>query len=330
MLFRSPFESKNYLQAVSSYYSNPDGKLLSMPFNSSTPILYWNKTIFQKAGLDPNKAPRTWPEVADAAKKILAIGAARCGFSTQWQTWIQIENFGAWHNIQFATKENGFAGTNVELTINDTQYVRHIETLASWQKDKIFSYGGREDKPNPKFTTGECAMFMGSSGSAGGFQAAMKDQQFGISFLPYWPEFRDAPQNSIIGGATLWVLQGKPKAEYKGVAKFLTFLSKPEVQAKWHQETGYVPITNAAYELTKKQGFYNKFPGRDVAVLQLNNKPPTMNSKGLRIGNFVQIRDVVDEELEAVWAGQKTAKAAVDSAKARGDRLVKDFHNANK
>jgi sn-glycerol 3-phosphate transport system substrate-binding protein len=325
-----PFDPKNYLQAVTGYYSTPDGKLLSMPFNSSTPVFYWNKTAFQKAGLDPNKPPRTWPEVAEMSKKVLASGAAQCGFSTQWQTWIQIENFGAWHNIPFATGENGFASTDIELKINDPQRVKHIEQLANWQKDKIFVYGGREGKSNPKFTTGECAMFMGSSGSAGGFQAAMKDQEFGISMLPYWPDVQGAPQNSIIGGATLWVLQGKPKAEYKGVAKFLSYLSSPEVQAKWHQETGYVPITNAAYELSKKQGFYEKNPGRDVAVLQLTNKPPTPNSKGLRIGNFVQIRDIMDEELEAVWAGQKTAQAALDSAKQRGDRLLKEFHNANK
>ncbi|MGE0659890.1 MAG: extracellular solute-binding protein, partial [Reyranellaceae bacterium] len=130
--------------------------------------------------------------------------------------------------------------------------------------------------------------------------------------------------------ATLWVLNGKPKDEYKGVAKFFTYLSSPEVQAKWHQQTGYVPITVAAYDLSKKQGFYEKFPGRDIAIQQLTLNPPTENSKGLRIGNFVQIRDVVDEELEAVWAGTKTAKQALDSAVERGNKLLRDFEAANK
>jgi len=173
-------------------------------------------------------------------------------------------------------------------------------------------------------------MIMGSAGSAGGFAAAMKDVPFGIAMLPYYPDVAAAPQNSIIGGATLWVLSGKPKPEYTGVARFFSYLSSPDVQSKWHMETGYVPITKAAYEQTRAQGFYEKFPGRDVAVEQLNFKPPTESSKGLRIGNFVQIRDVVDEELEAVWAGQKTAKAALEASVERGNKLLADFARANR
>ena len=148
--------------------------------------------------------------------------------------------------------------------------------------------------------------------------------------MPYSPEVKAEPQNSIIGGATLWVLQGRPKEEYVGVAKFLTFLSSPKVQAQWHQQTGYVPITLAAAKLTEDEGFYKKFPGRDIAVKQLTLHEPTDNSKGLRIGNFVQIRDVVDEELEAVWSGKKDAKAALDEAVKRGNELLKKFEAANK
>jgi len=323
------FDPKAYLPAVYGYYSTTDGKLLSMPFNSSTPVFYWNKDAFKKAGLDPNKPPKTWPEVGEYSKKLMAAGFP-CGFTTQWQTWIQIENFGAWHDLPFATKENGFGGTDIELKVNSPHHVRHIQQFADWHKEKIFVYAGRENKPDPKFTTGECPMHMGSSGSAGGLEKAMKGVEIGTSMLPYWPDIKSEPQNSIIGGATLWVLSGKPKAEYKGVAKFFTYLSSPEVQAKWHMETGYVPITKAAYEYTKKSGFYEKHPGRDVAVLQLSLNEPTPNSKGLRIGNFVQIRDVMDEELEAVWAGQQSAKQALDDIVARGNKLLKDFARANR
>ncbi len=323
------FDPGAYLPAVYGYYSTTDGKLLSMPFNSSTPVLYYNKEAFKKAGLADNKPPKTWGEIEDYSKRLLATGY-QCGFTTQWQTWVQIENFGAWHNIPFATGGNGFSGTDIKLLINDPLRIRHIENLAKWHKDKIFVYAGREGKPNPKFTTGECPMIMASAGSAGGFAAAMKDMQFGIAMLPYYPDVAAAPQNSIIGGATLWALSGKPKAEYTGVARFFTYLSSPSVQSKWHMETGYVPITKAAYEQTRAQGFYEKFPGRDVAVEQLNFKPPTESSKGLRIGNFVQIRDVVDEELEAVWGGQKTAKAALDASVERGNKLLADFARANR
>ena len=323
------FDPGAYLPAVYGYYSTTDGKLLSMPFNSSTPVLYYNKDAFKKAGLAPDKPPKTWLDMEEYSKRLLAAGY-QCGFTSQWQTWVQIENFGAWHNIPFATGANGFGGTDIKLLINDPLRIRHVENLAKWQKEKIFVYAGREGKPNPKFTTGECPMIMGSAGSAGGFAAAMKDVQFGIAMLPFYPDVAAAPQNSIIGGATLWVLSGKPKSEYAGVAKFFTYLSGPEVQSKWHMETGYVPITKAAYQRTREQGFYEKFSGRDVAVEQLNFKPPTDSSKGLRIGNFVQIRDVIDEELEAVWAGQKTAKQALDASVERGNKLLADFARTNR
>ena len=113
-------------------------------------------------------------------------------------------------------------------------------------------------------------------------------------------------------------------------AKFFTFLSSPAIQVDWHEATGYVPITLAAYEETKKSGFYAKNPGFDVAINELSGKAPTPNSKGLRLGNFVQIRNVIDEELEAVWGGKKTAKAALDNAVKRGNELLAKFEKANK
>jgi sn-glycerol 3-phosphate transport system substrate-binding protein len=126
------------------------------------------------------------------------------------------------------------------------------------------------------------------------------------------------------------VLAGHRPEQYKGVAKFFTYLSSPEVQAASHQRTGYLPITLAAYELTKRQGFYDKNPGTDISIRQMNNKPPTSNSKGLRLGNFVQIRDVVDEELEAVWAGTKSAKEGLDAAVKRGNELLRQFERTNR
>lgn len=322
-----PFDPSAFVSAVYGYYSTADGKLLSMPFNSSTPVLYWNKKLFQQAGYDA--PPKTWKQMEDYTKKLVTSGA-KCGTSTGWPSWIQVEAMGAWHDVPFATKQNGFGGTDIELKINDPLRVKHIERLANMAKDKRFVYYGRENKPNPSFVAGDCAMLMASSGLAGGFTQNIKDFEWGIAPLPYDEEVKAAPQNTIIGGATLWVMAGKPAAEYKGVAKFFSYLQRPDVQAQWHQDTGYVPITNAAADLTEKSGFYKKFPGREVATQELNNKPPTTNSKGLRIGNFVQIRDVIDEELEAAFAGQKTAKAALDSAVQRGNKLLKDFHDANK
>ena len=324
-----PFDPKAFIGPVYGYYSTTDGKLLSMPFNSSTPVLYWNKELLAKAGLDPNKGPTTWPELGEMAKKAVAAGA-KCGFTPQWQTWTLIENYGAWHNLPYATKANGFGGTDIELKFNDEPRIKLIQMMADWTKDKTFVYGGREGKSDTLFNGGECVFRIGSSGSAAGADKALGADKVGIGMMPYSPDVIAKPQNSIIGGATLWVLQGRPKDEYKGVAKFMTYLSSTPVQAKWHQDTGYVPITTAAADATEKEGFYKKFPGRDIAVKELTLNPPTENSKGLRIGNFVQIRDVVDEELESVWSGKKDAKTALDDAVKRGNELLKKFEATNK
>ncbi len=323
-----PFNPKGFLGAVYSYYSDTSGHLISMPFNSSTQVLYINDDAFKKAGLDPANPPKTWPEVGAAAEKLKASGAA-CGFTTGWQSWVQLESFSAWHNVPFTTLQNGFGGLGTRLEFNGPVQVRHIQNLSDWAKKGLFTYKGRKDEPLAAFTSGECAMITTSSGSYANIKANAKFA-WRVATLPYYADVKGAPQNTIIGGATLWVLNQKNPEMYKGIAKFFTFLSSPEVQADWHQSTGYVPITLAAYELTKKQGFYEKNPGTDIAIKELTNKPPTVNSKGLRLGNFVQIRNINDEELESVWSGQKTAKQALDEAVKRGNEQLERFQKANK
>ena len=322
-----PFDEGRYLSAVIGYYTTTEGKLLSMPFNSSTPVVFWNKKAFAAAGLD--RAPKTWEEMGEFSKKIMAAGGASCGFTIGWQSWSMLENFSAWHDVPFATKDNGFAGLDTELVFNGPLQVKTIGQLADWQKDKVFTYGGRRGDGNPLFAEGKCAMLINSSAYYSGLRKSA-DFDFGSSELPYWSDVAAAPQNSIIGGATLWVLKGHDAEDYRGVALFMNYLSDVFVQTFWHQNTGYVPITNAAYELTKRSDYYAKNEGRDVAILQMSAKPPTANSKGLRLGNFVQIRDVINEELEAIWAGSKTAQQGLDDAVSRGNKLLRRFERANK
>jgi sn-glycerol 3-phosphate transport system substrate-binding protein len=321
------FDPKSYVPAVAGYYTNTKGQMLSFPFNSSTTVFYYNKDAFEKAGLDPNRAPQTWPEVVSAMAKLKASGHA-CPFTTGWQTWTQLESFSAWHNVPFLTKENGFGGSDAKLVFNGPLQVKHIENMQDWIKKGYFVYGGRKNEPEAKFFSGECAMLTTSSAAYGTIKQNAKFK-FAESTLPYYGDAAGAPQNTIIGGASLWIMGGKSKDEYKGVAKFLTFLSQPEVQAEFHQATGYLPITMAAYDLTKKSGFYEKNPGTDVAVQQMIVKT-TNNSRGVRAGNFPQIRDVMDEELEAVWAGKKTAKQGLDDAVKRGNEIIDRFNKANK
>jgi len=324
------FDPKAYLPAVTSYYSDTHGNLLSMPFNSSTQVLYINKDLFKKAGLDPEKAPTTWPDLIKDTEKLKAAGVA-CAFTTGWQSWVQLESFSAWHNVPFATHQNGFGGLDTRLEFNGPVQVMHIQNLADMAKKGLFTYAGRKDEPTGKFQSGECAMETTSSGSYANIKAnATGKFEFGVAPLPYYPSVKGAPQNTIIGGATLWVMTQKDPNLYKGIAKFFTFVSSPEIQLDWHKSTGYVPITLAAYDLAKKEGLYKERPGFDTAIMELTNKPPTPNSKGLRLGNFVQIRNVIDEELEAAWGGQKTAKAALDDAVKRGNELLEKFQKANK
>jgi sn-glycerol 3-phosphate transport system substrate-binding protein len=321
------FDPKAYLPAVTGYYTDTKGNMLSFPFNSSTPLLYYNKDLFKKAGLDPEKPPKTWPEMAEYAKKLQAAGIA-CGFTTQWPSWVHVENFSALHNIPLGTEANGFASLKTSLSIANDTLAKHWAQLAEWQKSKVFDYGGRQGKSDPKFYGQECAMHMASSAARGGIMANAKFA-VGMGMQPYWPEVKGAPQNSIIGGATLWVLKGRPANEYKGVAKFFSFLSSPENQAWWHQNTGYLPITVASFELGQKQGFYSKNPGSDISIKQMNLNPPTDNSKGLRFGSFVQIRDIIEEEMENVLSGKKTAKAGLEDAQKRGNELLRQFEKAN-
>ncbi|MEW5814224.1 MAG: sn-glycerol-3-phosphate ABC transporter substrate-binding protein UgpB [Spirochaetota bacterium] len=323
-----PFNPQAYLPAVTGYYTTPDGRMLSLPFNSSTPVLYYNKDGFKKAGLDPNKPPKTWPEVAEYARKLIAAGYPS-GFSTAWTSWIQLENYSAWHNVPSGTLKNGFGGLETELLLNRPLQVRHIQQLADWQKDKIFVYGGRTNAGNAKFSGEEVAMHTESSAGYAGFKSTCKFE-FGVSMLPYWPDVKGAPQNTIIGGASLWVMSGRNDAEYKGVAKFFAYLSKPEVQADWHQFSGYLPITTAAYELSKKQGFYDKNPGTDISIKQITLNPPTDNSKGIRYGNMSQIRDIVDQQLEEVFAGKLTAQQGLDEVVRQGNILLRNFERMNK
>ncbi|MGZ5106418.1 MAG: sn-glycerol-3-phosphate ABC transporter substrate-binding protein UgpB, partial [Usitatibacter sp.] len=297
------FDSKAYVPAVASYYTDTSGHMLSMPFNSSTTVFYYNKDAFKKAGLDPASPPKTWEAVGEAAAKIKASGATPCAFTTAWQSWVQLESSSAWHNVAFATNENGFAGMNTKLAFNNPVLVKHVEMLGQWAKDGRFSYAGRTTEPEAKFYSGECAMLTSSSAAYANIKRNAKFE-FAIATLPYHENVKGAPQNTIIGGASLWVFEGKSKEQNKGIAKFFTFLSSPEIQAEWHQATGYVPITKAAYDLTKSQGFYDKNPGTDIAIEQLLLRNPTKASKGVRLGNFVQIRTINDEELEAVWSGK--------------------------
>jgi len=316
------FDSKAYLPAITGYYSTSKGEMLSFPFNSSSMVMWINKDALKKANIA--EIPKTWPEVFDSAKKLKAAGYTTCGFSTAWVTWANLEQLSAWHNQPLASKANGLDGFDTVLEFNGPLQVKHLETLIELQKDKTYDYSGRTNSSEGRFTSGECPIFLTSSGFFGQVKNAAKFDWTNAP-MPYYPDAAGAPQNSIIGGASLWVMGGKKPEEYKGVARFLTFLSDTDRQVAIHKASGYLPITKAAYAKAKEQGFYKDAPYLETPLLELTNKEPTANSRGLRLGNMVQLRDIWAEEIETALAGKKTAKQALDAAVQRGNVMLRQF-----
>ncbi len=317
----------NYLQAVLSYYMDADGNLMSMPFNSSTPIMYYNVSMFEKAGIKPLSKTEaiTWDQLGDITKKIVDAGIAPAGMVTAWQSWVQIENYSAIHNVAFATKANGYEGLDCELAINNPLVVSHIERLKKWADDKRFMYGGQKYQgPKAEFIAQHVAVYMDSVSGIAKLKKAVKDFKWDAAPLPVEASMKK-PQNSIIGGASLWVLNGHTKKEYEGVAAFLKFLSGNEMQSYWHKQTGYFPITLNAYNDLKAKGYYKENPLQTVGIDQLNRAKPTKISRGLRLGYFVQIRNIINEELELVWSGKKSPKEALDNAVARSNVQLRTF-----
>jgi sn-glycerol 3-phosphate transport system substrate-binding protein len=321
------FKPNNYIGPVKGYYTTTDGKMLSLPYNASTPVLWINKDLMKKAGLDPEMDLSTWKQVGNALDAAKAKGID-CGLTTAWHSWIHLENFSAYHDLPFASKSNGFAGLDTELSFNSPVHIKHIQTLGKWSQEGKFKYLGRRNESGKNFRAGECMFFTESSAGYAGIKKEAKFE-FGIRHLPYYGATA-APQNSILGGASLWALSGKSAEENKGTAAFLAFLSGTGIQAQWHQDTGYLPSTIAASKQTKKEGFYKKNPGTDLAGIQMMRNKVTENSKGLRLGSFDQIRTIIDEEMEGVYNGSKTAQVALDSAVKRGNVLLRRFERANK
>ena len=316
------FDPNSYLPAISGYYSTSKGEMLSFPFNSSSAVMWVNLDALKKAAIA--EIPKTWPQLFEDAKKLKAAGYDKCGFSNAWITWVNLEQLSAWHNLPLSTKANGLDGFDTVLEFNGPLQVKHLETLVELQKDKTYDYSGRTNTGEGRFTSGECPIYLTSSAFFGNVKSQAKFN-FTNAPMPYYPDAQGAPQNSIIGGASLWVMGGKTPVEYKGVAKFLAFLSDTDRQVWVHKSSGYLPITKAAYAKAKQEGFYKDQPYLETPLIELTNKAPTENSRGLRLGNMVQLRDIWAEEIEQALAGKKTAKQALDAAVERGNVMLRQF-----
>jgi sn-glycerol 3-phosphate transport system substrate-binding protein len=334
----------NYVAAVRGYYSLADGRMASIPFNSSTTVMWYNKDAFATAGLDPAKPPATWQELVAQARvlkekwAIPTMAKAKAdgktvpdlvAMTTAWPTWIHVEQYSALHNLPFASKADGFEGLDAVLEFNSAKHVKHIQRLLDMAKEGTFRYGGRDNAASPVFPAGGAAIQFDSSGSRGDIA---KGAQFAWAetYMPYDPEIIAQPNNAIIGGASLWCMTAPSRTapEYAGVAKFVAFLATPENAAAWHQHTGYVPVTLAGYELSRQQGFYDKNVGADLPLKELTRGTVTDNSRGLRLGRLPEIRNIMQEELEKALQGQQSAQAAMDVSVTRGNVVLRAFEKS--
>ncbi|WP_417828641.1 extracellular solute-binding protein [Thalassospira sp.] len=315
------FDINDYIPGVRYFYADSDGKMIGMPFNSSTPLLYYNKEALAKAGVD---VPKTWEEFEAAAPKLKEAGYT--ALAQSHSPWIFFENFMSRHNLQLATGNNGYDSTDVEILYNNDDLKNHWQKIKDWKDAGYYGYYGRAWGANQDaFVQQQVAMWIGSSGSFGGLRKSAQFD-FGASTLPYWESVGDAPKSTFIGGAALFAFSGHDAEEDAGVAEFFKFLTKPETQYYWHKETGYVPITNAAYEMAKEDGYYNESPDAEVGIIQLSEEGGEW-TKGYRLGFYVQIREVIYREVDKIMNGEETVDAAFATIEEEANGLLDRFND---
>ena len=316
----------DYVDAVMSYYTI-DGKLYSMPFNSSTPILFYNKTLFKKAGLDANKPPDTWNQVRQMGKKIMASGAAEAGITWNLHSWY----FEQWHAVQnaaLADQGNGRQGRAGKVIFDESAGVSIVKWWTGLEKDKIFLNTGRGWSNHRKaFISGQAAMMISSTSDVTQMTNAFnqKGWELGTGFFPR-PDAVPR-QGVIIGGGTLWLIKDHPKAELQAAWEFLKWISQPEQQVIWHKGTGYFPIRKSAMALLEKEGWYDKFPNYKVAFDQLLQSKTSLATSGALIGVFPQLRDAVQSGIEKVYEGKASPEQALKEAAQKTNKELKNYNS---
>lgn len=323
--YQARFDSGDYIDVVKKFYSAPNGSMLSLPWNASTGVLFYNKTAFAKAGLDPDKPPETWPELEKMGEKLHKAGYY--GYTTAWPAAYHLEHVSCWHDIPFATHSNGFDGIHARLECNHAEQKFHIRKVSEWIEKGIFSYSGRYgEEPERRFAQEECAILFHGANRLSLLERKC-DFEIGVGFVPYWPHLIEKPHTLNIGGSSLWVLKGFSDEEYKTIAEFFTYLSSVKVQKKWHQSTGYLPITTEAYFESKKEGFYKDHRAAEIAVLEVLRSQPTAHSWGIRLQNYIEVRSILIDYLEKAFSGELSAEEALDQGVIEGNKRLEAFEN---
>lgn len=286
------------------------GRLVGLPVAYSTPVLFYNKNAFRKAGLDPEKPPKTWWEMQEAAGKLYDAGS-ECPYTTSWPTWVHIDNLSAVSGVPVASGKG-------ELAFNGLPQVKHIAMLASWSKARYFQVFGRKNEADEHFLKGECAMITTDSWAHTDFREA-HGVELGVAPLPYHDDVYGGRQHTLADGASLWVAGGYKPQEYKAVARFVAYLLTPEKQVELARTYGQLPLSQAARAALRSKVLRDRDQAMEVAYASLHGEGAT---HPLRISAIDPVRIIVEEELEAVWDNRKPAKEALDTAVSRGNVVL--------
>lgn len=315
------FDINDYISGVRYFYADADGKMIGMPFNSSSPIMYFNVDALAAAGVE---APKTWEEFETVTAPAL-VAAGYIPLAESHSPWIFVENFMSRHNLPFATNDNGYTSVDTQILVNSDELKMHWTNVKEWLDEGYFGwYGASWDDNQAPFEEGKVALWMGSSGSFGGLMQKDLPFEFSATYLPYWESITTEPTQTFIGGASLFAMAGQSDEENAATAAFFEYLTSPEVQYMWHRETGYVPITTAAYEMAKADGHYDRFPAAEVGIQQLSLASGE-NTKGYRMGFYVQIRDVMNREFGRILTGETSVDDAFATIESEANELLSRF-----
>jgi len=301
---RQPLKSGSFYAQIADAVDDSAGRVQSLPLGLSLPVLFWNKEAFRKAGLDPEKPPRTWWEVQNAAGALIDAGSD-CPFTTSRFAWVHVENLTSQHNESLMAKPD-------RSLLNGLINVKHLALLSSWYKSRYFRYFGSGDEADAHFVSGECGMITGESHLYADI-AATGRFAFGVAALPYYDDVYGAtPRNVLPEGMSLHVLAGFKKPDYEVAGRFVAFLMKPENQRDWVKATGFLPMSAGAIAALRESGA----PPALLEAAERRLAAPRVLRPKAGFG-LERLRRILDEEAEAVWRNEKPAKEALDTAMRR-------------
>lgn len=294
---------KAFLMPAIRYQYSDRNQLMAMPFNVSIPVLFYNVDVLNKLGISSSNFPKTWTELETLLQALQQSGYA-CGYTTAYPAWILIESYAAL---------NGLSPYDVESA---QMMTTHIHRMSQWQKQHYFEYGGRVDDATVLFTSGKCPLFSQSSGAYSAL-SQLVSFHLGVAPLPLDHHISTKRHNNVVGGAAIWVIAGQTPEIERGIAQFLSFLSQPQQQKQWYQQTGYIPLNPLSADALKSNM---------ILKLAISDLSHPIEREALQPGMPLnQIRTIYDEMLESIFSGITSPKEAIKKAQKRAQHVITRF-----